>query len=574
MRKEQCALIFFLTVPSVSWSQTTTLESVNPSGIAGNGSSYEGKLSSNGRFVVFQSRATNLLNQDQDSQSDIYLRDRENGLIQLVSVSSAGVKAGASCTPIPPGSFGPGGESVNPAISGDGRFIVFSSLACNLDSSDSNASCDVFVRDLQTGTTRLVSADAAGVPGNGPSGGSLYKDIFGPFYSLMSSPVEISEDGRYVAFFSLAGNLVPNDLGNDWDLFVKDLQTNAIRRIPLALGASQTPNGGNANVRLSSDGRFLAFFASWFSIQVFVYDLQGGPLAALEPVSLSSSGATGDNSSQLKGFSDSGRFVLFLSTASNLVTGLPIPPFYYPPRMYRHDRQTGQTTLVSTDLGGAAIASFSGAMSGDGNVVAFSTEDPVSSEDTNGHSDVLIKDLTTGQASFASTNAAGTLGDKQSDVTGISRDGRFVAFTSLATNLVTTPVSQTAVQAYVKDRISLKLEGTAASLSPVHFSLSNATGETGNPVLVLLSCSGTAGIPLPGGKSIPLTFDGCTGFGLQLPMSLFLSGQVDGQGGTSFPTFAFPGVPSGIPLYAAAVTVDSSTFAVRSITGPVSFQTQ
>jgi Tol biopolymer transport system component len=150
----------------------------------GYGSSLSPVISANGRFVAFNSDATNLVPGDTNAEADVFVRDRQKGTTELVSVSSSGA----------PANLGAGLFSA-PAISGDGRFVAFISRASNLVPGDTNDSADVFVRDRQAGTTERVAA------GGSPS---------------------ISADGRFVAFVSWASNLVPGDRNGRTDVFVAE----------------------------------------------------------------------------------------------------------------------------------------------------------------------------------------------------------------------------------------------------------------------------------------------------------------------------------------------------------------
>jgi len=154
-------------------------------------------MSQDGRFVVFESLATNLIPGGTDGTREIYVRDRQNGTTQIVSVATGGAIADGAC-------FGP-------TISSDGRYVAFASNATNLDAGDTNDFRDVFVRDLQAGTTEIVSTAPGGAPGDNECG-------------VQS---EISGDGRHVAFTSYASNLVAGDTNAARDVFVRDRQTGA-----------------------------------------------------------------------------------------------------------------------------------------------------------------------------------------------------------------------------------------------------------------------------------------------------------------------------------------------------------
>src|SRR5439155_409199 len=148
-------------------------------------------LSADGRYVAFASDASNLVTGDTGGRGDIFVRDLQTGVTTRASLDSGGAQGNAS--------------SDLPALSADGRYVAFASDASNLVSGDTNNVGDIFVRDLQTGVTTRVSLDSSGTQANGSSSGPA-----------------ISADGRYVAFTSLANNLVSGDTNNTWDIFVRD----------------------------------------------------------------------------------------------------------------------------------------------------------------------------------------------------------------------------------------------------------------------------------------------------------------------------------------------------------------
>src|SRR5262249_22216540 len=225
-------------------TQLTELLNVASDGTPGNGSviDLDGPvMSTDGRFVAFGSDATNLVPNDTNTSpsrgcatpgcaEDIFVRDRQTGLTERVSVASDGTQADE--------------ESFSPAISADGRFVAFGSIASNLARADTNRFTDVFVHDRQTGLTERVSIASDGSQGNGFSG----------------LPA-ISADGRYVAFVSDATDLVPGDTNGFADVFVRDRQTGTTERISVASGGTQANNysGPGDHLAISSDGRFVAF---------------------------------------------------------------------------------------------------------------------------------------------------------------------------------------------------------------------------------------------------------------------------------------------------------------------------
>jgi Tol biopolymer transport system component len=202
---------------------TTERVSLNSAGEQGNSSTTFTSISADGRWVAFSSFATNLAPDDTNDQFDTFIHDRETGLTELVSVSSDEELGNA--------------ESVAPSVSGDGQLVAFWSDANNLVSNDTNDRPDIFVRDRTTGTTERVSVSSTGEQsdGNSPEPGVRGFTASGP---------DITSDGRFVAFFSSATNLVPGDTntcplffdapGSCPDAFVRDRVAGTTVRVSVA----------------------------------------------------------------------------------------------------------------------------------------------------------------------------------------------------------------------------------------------------------------------------------------------------------------------------------------------------
>src|SRR5438093_763515 len=186
-------------------AQTTVRVSVASDGTEGNDVSLGSALSADGRFVAFDSAATDLVAGDTNGVSDVFVHDRQTGTTERVSVASDGAQGNNA--------------SSYPALSADGRFVAFDSDATNLVAGDTNGTTDVFVHDRQTGTTERVSvASGGGTQGNGKSGG---------FFAFPA----LSADGRFVAFQSDATNLVAGDTNGTTDVFVHDRPTATTERV-------------------------------------------------------------------------------------------------------------------------------------------------------------------------------------------------------------------------------------------------------------------------------------------------------------------------------------------------------
>jgi Tol biopolymer transport system component len=222
---------------------STTRVSVASGGGQGNGFSLQPSISGDGRYVTFESDATNLVAGDTNAANDIFMRDRQAGSTVRVSLGSGGAQGD--------------GPSFQSAISSDGRHVAFFSEATNLVAGDTNNSCDtdgdtqsddncpdVFLRDIQSAVTERVSVNSAGGEGNG-----------------LSDYPALSGDGRYVAFFSEAANLVPGDTNGAADVFVRDRTLGNTMRVSVNSTGGQAEGGISTTPALSADGRFVAFYS-------------------------------------------------------------------------------------------------------------------------------------------------------------------------------------------------------------------------------------------------------------------------------------------------------------------------
>jgi WD40 repeat protein len=276
-------------------SGVTERMNVDSSGNEGNGGSFKSSISADGRFVSFYSYARNLVPGDTNGMPDIFVRDRQGGTTERVSVDSSGAQADNA--------------SFKSSISADGRFVAFDSYASNLVAGDTNGWTDVFVRDRQNGTTERVSTRSTGKQANGGS----------------NRPA-ISADGRFVAFSSYASNLVTGDTNGKWDVFVKDRQTGATERVSVDSGGYES-DGDSVRPTISADGRFVAFDSTATNLvqgdtngwdDIFVHDRLTGTTVR---VSVDSAGHEADAPSAKSAISADGRFVVIGSGATNLVAG-------------------------------------------------------------------------------------------------------------------------------------------------------------------------------------------------------------------------------------------------------------
>lgn len=339
--------------------------SVSSAGNEGGAASSNAAVSANGRFVAFESLATNLVDGDSNGVHDIFVHDRKTGTTTRVSVHSDGTQGN--------------GPSFNPSISASGRFVAFTSNASNLVDGDTNNAYDVFVHDRKTRGTTRVSTVSAALQSNADS----------------SAP-SISANGRFVAFESPASDLVNGDSNGVYDAFVHDRKTGLTRRVSMDSDGTQA-NGNAFGPRLSGNGRFAAFSSTATNLvqgdsngamDAFVHDLKTGTTSR---VSTRSDGTQSNGASSPASLSASGRFVAFASSGSNLVEG----DSNTTADIFVHDRKTGATTRVSVESDGAQAnaTSFGGILSGNGRFVAFdSIASNLVSSDTNGASDAFVHD--------------------------------------------------------------------------------------------------------------------------------------------------------------------------------------
>jgi Ca2+-binding RTX toxin-like protein len=356
-------------------------------------------------------------------------------------------------------------SSYTPSISADGRFVAFYSGASNIVPGDTNNRDDIFVRDRLTNTTTRVSVDSAGNQDNGTS-----------FFYAPS----ISADGRFVAFYSQASNLVPGDTNNTFDIFVRDTLTNTTTRVSVDSAGNQA-NRKSEGASISADGRFVAFQSDASNIvpgdtnirrDIFVRDTLTNTTTG---VSVDSAGNPANNGSYNPSISADGRFVAFESPASNIVPG----DTNRRDDIFVRDRLTNTTTRVSVDSAGnqAHIASYHPSISADGRFVAFGSDSSNTvPDDTNNTFDIFVRDTLTNTTTRVSVDSAGNPGNSSSDSPSISADGRFVAFDSDASNIVPGDTNNTR-DIFVADTSSTRnvINGTPGN--------DNLTGTSGNDII-------------------------------------------------------------------------------------------
>lgn len=409
---------------------TITRVSLTGSGAQANGGSYSNAMTPDGRYVAFVSSASNLVPGDTNDEWDVFVRDTHTGAVERVSVANDGTQSN--------------GYTFHPDISDDGNRVSFSSLGSDLVAGDTNGTDgyahDVFVRDRRAGTTERV---------NVASDGSQDTDSGGWIAS------SISGNGKYVAFTSRAPNLVVGDTNGVHDVFVRDLDRDITTRVSVSSTVPPLPGveGVGASLRgsMSFDGRYVAFESlapnlvlgdTNMAYDIFVHDRLE---ATTTRVSVANDGSEGQSIGSRVGvvpaISADGVTVAFNSPAHNLVNGDTNGTYDV---FVRHLR-SATTTRVSVASNGTQGNFQSGgdntsrvaAVSDDGNRVAFrSLATNLVTGDTNRSEDVFVHDLRTAVTTRASAAGDGTQANGVSAMPSITADGRYVAFGSGASNLV------------------------------------------------------------------------------------------------------------------------------------------
>jgi len=374
-------------------------------GTQGNADSFQSSISADGRYVAFTSLANNLVAGDDNKAADVFVYDRNSGITTRVSVTT---EKGAS--------------SSEPIISANGRYVAFISDASDLVANDTNDKKDVFVHDRDTGVTERISIASDGSQGNS-----------------ISYQVAISADGRYVAFTSLASNLVLNDTNVKADVFVHDRDSNTTEIVSVASDGGQ---GDGYHPAISADGRYVAFTADSSNLvsdddnsmsDIFVHDRHSGNT---ELVSVASDGTQADMDSFFPALSADGRYVAFDSRASNLIAE---DNNSSAEDVFIHDRQSGMTVLVSVANDGNQGDSNShiASISGNGRFVVFqSIASNLVLHDNNDDYDIFIHDRYIGSTNLVSIGSDGSQGNSHSNLPAISANGNYVVFQSHANNLV------------------------------------------------------------------------------------------------------------------------------------------
>jgi len=408
-----CAAIALWAGPAGGATGATERISVSSTGAQADGPSAASLLidiSADGQVATFASRATDLVPGDTNAADDIFVRNLDTGVVELVSVSSGGAIAD--------------GDSEYPAISADGRYVVFASFATNLVAVDENGrNRDIYRHDRQTGATELVSQ---GIDGRQDEGNCFFPDVSG--------------DGRYVLFTYEQPGTGEADDPRRREVFVRDTKMGTTQLVSVAM-----PGGpGNASSQqgtISANGRFAAFSSSASDLvagdtngllDVFVRDLL---IQKTERVDVSTSGAQSNGTGYAHYVSPGGRYVIFESEASNLVAGDSNDS----DDVFLRDRLEGTTERMSLTPTGSEgdQSSYDGFASYDMRYIAFSSAATnLVPGDTNAQSDVFVRDRDTGAVERISVGSTGAQASDYTSSPWMDAFGRRAIFSSDAPDLV------------------------------------------------------------------------------------------------------------------------------------------
>ena len=401
------------------------------------GGALEPSVSADGNFVAFSSDFSHTAT-DQNGLRDVYLFDKTQGTIILVSRTAAG-SAG-------------NGASSEPSISQDGAYVSFSSVATDLGGGQpaGNGLKDIFIWERATGNVTQVSVTTGG--GNP-----------GEF----SAEPNTNGDGNFVAYTSPAGAALfdPNavDANSLRDVYLWNRTTGVTRLVstvtPGTTGPFTSANAGSFDPSVSSDGRFVAFRSEASDLvagdgngfrDIFLRDMTTGTTIL---VSRTATGTSGNSESDSPSVSANGDFAVFSSLASNLVDG---DTSANGRDIFLFNRTDNSVTLVSRNLnrnGSGNGDSSEPSISQDGRFIAFTSEaSDLVGADTNGVADIFLYDIQTGTMNRVSINdTTGEQGNGASTDANVAPGGLFIAFTSRATNLAAGDTNGAVNDAYLAE---------------------------------------------------------------------------------------------------------------------------
>jgi hypothetical protein len=398
------------------WSFTASsamyLTSKNSSGVVGNEASQNTDIDSSGRYIVFESNATNLdpsFTVSPGVPTQIYRKDTVSGEVLLVSAGSNGIADN---------------NAVNPTISSNGRYVVFESTATNLDTTVlSPGTSQIYLKNLVDGSVNLISRSTTKEVDNGPG----------------AKNARVSDDGQFVVFESAATNLVGIASGGFAQIYLKNVISESV--VMISRTVSDIAGSANStNPDMSADGRHIVFESAATNLNTsagfkHIYYVDTGKAHVVETASVTSGGVDANADSNSPSVSDDGDSIAFHTVAANLdvtdTNGID--------DVYVRNRVTASTRLVSVnsdDTGSGNGASANANISGDAKYIVFeSLAENLILDDTNGIKDIFVRNLSvlsTDRVNNPSDGSESTFPINQAyqHLPVISSDGRYVGFNS------------------------------------------------------------------------------------------------------------------------------------------------
>lgn len=481
-------------------TDVTTKISVTPSGGPSDQRSFDPKVSADGRYVSFISYATNLVPHDTnrhdyvDDGLDVFLYDRTTALLKRVSLDWKGEQIDANNVGF---------------ITPDAAYVLFVSQGYEVVQGDNNSGrkSALYKRNLQTGAIERITK---GVSGEFPNA-----TVVGP---------SASYDGRYIVYVADASNLIADDTNGERDVFLYDSVTRQTQLISKPVGGGQS-NGWSSRAVISADGRYIAFHSFATNLvpgdtngqaDAFVYDRLSGQL---EIVSRSSSGLLSNGESKEPGICGNGRYVIFTSEATNLVS----LPHNGERQIYVRDRQLGETFLATENVSGGMSngRGHRGTLSADCKMVGISTEaSDIILNDTNGARDLFV----------ARIMLPADLSGSSMSATGSFEPGETITYTITLRNSGTEAVAASLISPIPADTtyVSASLLGA---------------GGTYNGTLNQIEWS----VTVPGESAVTLTYAVVIGAGVSDFTLIENEASVSGDGQNR--TLTFVGMVNGLKTY-------------------------
>ena len=490
--------VFIRDLDSTTPAIATRLVSRNSTGGAlGDGTSSKVRISDDGNIVTFTSAATNLVggvvaNDPNGAGEDVFTYNRTDDTLTLVSQ-----KVGAATTTADLPTNAQNIRTLQtPIVSGDGSTIVYANDATNIVSKDTNDMADIFAFNVATSANTLVTTVV-----------SNQNSITGAGNSTIQPIGSVSKDGRYVVFSSTVNSLVTGDTNAQQDIFLRDTtllptDPNSLKLISRSSVSTKSGNGLSSQPFISADGKYVVFSSTASDLisgddslkDIFLYDVTSGAITAIVSRTTGPSGKASSDNASVAVDASGEVYVAFTSRSSNLgpsVTGVRN-------NVYLWKKSTSAIALLSraTTGGGGNQDALTSIISADGKYVAFSSIasnlEGAGTLDTNNVSDIFLYDITANTLKLVSQSALGAIGNAASFNPVISDVGGVVAFESNATNLTAIADANAAIDVFRYAAGVVSLVSANAAGTAAGNAASGQSGQQSGFTGVSLSADGSS----------------------------------------------------------------------------------